>query len=233
LVDTVAALYVETDGVYFGLDGVDPWDEERDARLYRGPHPIVAHPPCKRWTNLALANFSRWGGEHNRPGNDGGCFSAALESIRNWGGVLEHPGSSRAWEHYGLMKPYGVGWCYQPDIGFVAGRGGYHVCEVWQSAYGHRAAKRTWLLYAGRVAPGEMIWVRVPGTHQVGHPDRRGKARNKPTLSKREAAATPPLFRDALISLARNARPEKSQKPRSRSWMDAEISCASQKTGKN
>ena len=23
----VAALYVETDGTYFGLDGVEPWDE--------------------------------------------------------------------------------------------------------------------------------------------------------------------------------------------------------------
>jgi sterol desaturase/sphingolipid hydroxylase (fatty acid hydroxylase superfamily) len=28
----IAALFVETDGCYFGLDGVDPWDEPRDAR---------------------------------------------------------------------------------------------------------------------------------------------------------------------------------------------------------
>ena len=27
----VAALYVETDGTYFGLDGVEPWDEAKDA----------------------------------------------------------------------------------------------------------------------------------------------------------------------------------------------------------
>ena len=27
---TVAALFVETDGAYFGLSGVDPWDERRD-----------------------------------------------------------------------------------------------------------------------------------------------------------------------------------------------------------
>ena len=39
---TVAALYVETNGSYFGLPGVDPWDEPRDARLYAGPHPVVA-----------------------------------------------------------------------------------------------------------------------------------------------------------------------------------------------
>ena len=42
---TVAALYVEKGGVYYGLPDVDPWDEERDARLYAGPWPVVAHPP--------------------------------------------------------------------------------------------------------------------------------------------------------------------------------------------
>lgn len=41
----IAALYVEKDGCYFGIDGVDTWDEERDARMYPGPHPIIAHPP--------------------------------------------------------------------------------------------------------------------------------------------------------------------------------------------
>ena len=49
----VAALYVETGGVYYGLNDVDPWDEERDARLYAGPWPVVAHPPCKAWCALA------------------------------------------------------------------------------------------------------------------------------------------------------------------------------------
>jgi hypothetical protein len=31
----IAALYVRRDGPYWDLPGVDPWDEERDARLYR------------------------------------------------------------------------------------------------------------------------------------------------------------------------------------------------------
>ena len=31
-VKLVAALFVETDGAYFGLQKVDPWDESRDAR---------------------------------------------------------------------------------------------------------------------------------------------------------------------------------------------------------
>ena len=45
----IAALYVESGGSYYGLDGVDPWDETRDARQYAGPWPAVAHPPCQRW----------------------------------------------------------------------------------------------------------------------------------------------------------------------------------------
>jgi len=45
----IAALYVQTNGCYFGLPDVDPWDEKRDARLYAGPWAVVAHPPCERW----------------------------------------------------------------------------------------------------------------------------------------------------------------------------------------
>jgi len=205
LVNTVTALYVQKGGVYFGLDAVDPWDEERDARRYAGPHPVVAHPPCQRWINLTFANFARWGGEHNRPGNDGGCFSAALGAVRRYGGVLEHPGSSHAWGHFGLLRPYGIGWCYQPDTNFISGRGGYHVCEVYQSAYGHLARKRTWLIYSGYNPPPQLCWDRTPGTHQVGFQDKRGKARNKKTLSTKEANASPLAFRDALIGLARAA----------------------------
>jgi hypothetical protein len=50
---TVAALLVEADGVYANLPGVDCWDEARDARLYDGPYPVVAHPPCQRWCRFA------------------------------------------------------------------------------------------------------------------------------------------------------------------------------------
>jgi len=45
----IAALFVETGGTYYGLENVNPWDEKRDARLYPGPYPCVAHPPCQRW----------------------------------------------------------------------------------------------------------------------------------------------------------------------------------------
>lgn len=106
----IAALFVETNGCYFGLPDVDPWDKERDARLYAGPCPVVAHPPCQLWVNFAALNYKRWGGEHNRPGNDGGCFKHALWCVRKFGGVLEHPAFSNAWSEFGLTKPTGTGW---------------------------------------------------------------------------------------------------------------------------
>jgi hypothetical protein len=89
---TIAALFVATGGTYFNLEGVDPWDIQRDARLYTGPHPVVAHPPCQLWVNFAALNFKRYGGEHNRPGNDNGCFASALASVRAWGGRSRAPG---------------------------------------------------------------------------------------------------------------------------------------------
>ncbi len=188
---TIAALYVQPDGAYAGLPGVDPWDEQRDARTYRGPHPVVAHPPCQLWVNLAGVNFVRYRKPHNRPGNDGGCFARALECVREFGGVLEHPAGSFAWSTFALPRPEFGRWTEDPH------RPGQWVTEVWQSAYGHPARKRTWLLYVGPRRPFDLLWDRVPGTHQVGWFDRK-----KPTLGKVAACATPPAFRDVLLAMA-------------------------------
>jgi hypothetical protein len=191
----VAALFVSRKGPYWGRPDIDAWDEGRDARGYTGPLPIVAHPPCQLWTNFAALNYKRWGGEHNRPGNDGGCFDHAIQWVQILGGVLEHPAFSHAWKEFDLMAPKVevVGWQQMSLTEWV--------CEVWQSAYGHKARKRTWLYYHGFVAPKELDWTRNPGTHQCGWFDRK-----KPTLGKREASLTPPAFADSLISLAKNCR---------------------------
>ena len=190
----IAALYVQTDGIYYGLPGVDPWDEVRDARQYAGPHPVVAHPPCQLWGSMAYVNYTRWGGDHNKPGNDGGCFEAALDAVNKFGGVLEHPKATRAWSKFGLDRPVPGGW-------IKSGQG--WVCEVWQSAYGHKANKATWLYYQGNNAPESLRWGRPVGTHQIGGPDQRGKSKNKPTISGKAASATPVEFRDELINLAK------------------------------
>jgi len=193
LQDRVPVLFTAKDSIYKSI-GCDCYDAERNALTYDGSAPVVAHPPCQLWGKMAKINHLRWGGEHNRPGNDGGCFLFALGTVNRCGGVLEHPAATYAWKAHGLPRPLGLGW--------TRWKQGW-VCEVWQSAYGHRAQKRTWLYYRGVNPPEELRWDRPDGTHQVGSSDKRGKVRNKPTLGKREANATPPEFAHALLSLVR------------------------------
>lgn len=192
----VAALFVAENGCYFGIEGIDAWDIKRDARNYAGVLPVVCHPPCQLWGKFAAINYKRWGGEHNRPGNDGGCFAFAKAAVERCGGVLEHPAETYAWAAHGLEKPVRGKWI-ESGAGWV--------CEVWQSAYGHKARKRTWLYYCGRARPFDADWREIPGTHQIGQRDQRGKSANKPTLAGKDASATPIAFRDYLIALARAA----------------------------
>lgn len=192
----VAALYVEAGGVYFGLPDVDPWDQVRDARKYQGPHPVVAHPPCQLWTNMTGVNWKRYGGAHNRPANDGGCFARALDAVRTWGGVLEHPAGSYAWNTFALPRPSRGGW-----ISELVGGVELWTTEVAQSAYGHPARKLTWLAYCGTNPPPALHWYAPKGTHQIGWFDRK-----RPTLGKRAASATPIPFRDLLINMAKECK---------------------------
>ncbi len=84
----IAALYVEKGGVYYNLPDVDPWDKDRDARLYAGPWPVVAHPPCERWGSYwhGGPNSEKFPRARQVKGADGGCFAAALNAVRTWGG---------------------------------------------------------------------------------------------------------------------------------------------------
>jgi hypothetical protein len=189
----VAALFVQTNGTYFGLPGVDPWDQARDARTYHGPYPVVAHPPCSRWCKpLAKVNQTRYG---HKIGDDGGCFKRALQSIIIWGGVLEHPANSYAWDHFNLPKPKRGEWTQTPG-------GSAWVTEVSQSAYGHQARKKTWLMYYGP-RPPDLDWSDPKGTHLTSWLQRTSRV--APRITKKEADKTPPAFRDLLLSLARSA----------------------------
>lgn len=205
----IAALYVETDGSYYGLPGVDPWDEERDARDYAGPHPVVAHPPCQRWGKL-WAGQPLWikrTGERKVKGDDGGCFAAGLASVRRWGGVLEHPFGSHAWPHFGLnVPPRDGGW-------IVADFHGGWTCCVEQGRYGHYARKPTLLLAYGVELP-ELRWGKTEAKFPKWALDRYGLAycRRAGELAFKGGGkdnshriGTPLEFRDLLITMAEGA----------------------------
>lgn len=195
----VAALYIDPRGPYPALLGPELcWDEERDARLYDGPLPVVAHPPCGPWGKL----------RHLYRGSEHDCAPRAVEQVRRWGGVLEHPAWSRLWEACALPLPGEDRDCY----------GGFTI-EVCQVEWGHVARKRTWLYVVG-VPPAEVQhWIDArpfPGrapTHWIsGGRGRSATRRHTPVppgikvCSDRQRRRTPPAFAEALIKLARHAR---------------------------
>jgi hypothetical protein len=200
----IAALYVDREGPYADLRGVDVWCEARDARRYHGPYPVVAHPPCERWGRY-------WSGgpnpaaERRAKGDDGGCFAHALACVRAYGGVLEHPEASHAWAHFGLARPDGPDWIRADAFGYTA-------C-VAQGHYGHPAQKKTWLYAVGCTLPalarGPFKGTRI----DTGFASKAAAraARDAPgyvpikRLSLKERLHTPTAFRDMLIFMALSA----------------------------
>jgi hypothetical protein len=218
---TIAALFVETNGCYFGLPGVEPWHGEdaadgstiihRDAREYDGPWPVISHTSCKRWGRF-------FHGSTRKPhqfelGDDGGAFMASVIAVHLWGGVIEHPAESRAWDFFGLPIPVkGAGWS-EPD------RYGGRSCYVEQVHYGHPARKATYLYAIGIAFEDfELVWDRTRAVVPQWMIDRYGeaKARKIGVVAMmggkdkvRNRNATPARFRDVLIAMARSVQPKR------------------------
>jgi hypothetical protein len=270
-VTAVAALYVDARGPYpriasgdysgavrTGVWHVDVWDVTRDARQYDGPHPIVAHPPCKHWGRLrhladrcahcrkpatcrgayegrgeayACDDCCGHGCEDGRcePAvSDADCAPRAVEQVRKWGGVLEHPAGSKLWEHCGLpvpdfevhprsrlgvMKVLRVSTARDWFGAFVDDFGGYTI-ELDQVEWGHVARKRTWLYLVG-VPRGALEAPPFPGrepTHYASGGRTQSSRKGAPVpagikvCSAQQRRRTPPLFAEYLIRLARSVR---------------------------
>lgn len=188
---TVAILYADAKGVYPSLPGCDVWDEARDARLYDGPHPTVCHPPCGPWAGLAKSCVHQ----------SSDLAPLAVEQVRQWGGVLEHPSGSKLWARCRMPLPY---------QGYDA-FGGFSI-TVEQVSWGHVARKRTWLYFVG-VNPELVRSTRRWGgiaTHWVSGDRFRqdGRRGTRPAHIKRcsdqQKRRTPPAFAEWLVSLARS-----------------------------
>jgi hypothetical protein len=189
----IAALFIHPKGPYAGQPGIDAWDESRDARKYCGPYPVIAHPPCERWGKFAKI--------YGMIGQDHGCFESAVNSVRTFGGVLEHPEGSKAFGLFDVPKPPATGWS-KPD------KFGGRSCLVYQGHYGHRAPKPTWLYAVGTAFP-ELIWGKT-APRDLSHLDEKARKRAIKTgicqrLSRNQRMVTPKQFRDLLLSIAATA----------------------------
>jgi len=187
----VAALFVRSDSTYKGMPGVDAYDIERDARRWPGGSPVVAHPPCRAWGRLHY--FAK-------PRDDERALGPwAVDQVREYGGVLEHPEASKLWLYCALPSP----------------RGGEDVFGGWTLAitqhwFGHRADKATWLYVVG-VGRGDIPVMplqlgRAPRAVSPGGGLRKGDPFWRPHIRKDEREHTPAALAQWLVELARRTR---------------------------
>lgn len=171
MIYNVAALYVDARGPYPGL--VAEWyDADRDARTYPGTLPVVAHPPC-----------GPWGRYHHVSHQDPSLAWDALAKVRAFGGVLEHPTSSRFFNVAGLPTVDG-------QLDFYGG----FTLRVRQWDWGHPAEKATRLYIVGcePIPP-------LP-------PARLGTPTPLENLAKSKRHLTPPAFARWLCTLTERQR---------------------------
>ena len=129
---TPAALYMMKGSIMFDFLPKDRiWTIERDARKYAGPYPVIAAPPCAQFSRLR--HFARDDAEARS------CAPRAVEQVREFGGVLEHPAQSLLWKEFNLPAPGGI------DTDEFGG----WTLECHQFDFGHVALKKTWLYIVG------------------------------------------------------------------------------------
>jgi hypothetical protein len=182
-VSTVAALYIDPRGPYPKMVDVDCWDEARDAKRYDGPHPVVAHPPCGPWGRLRFMCTKQ----------DPSCGPRAVDQVREFGGLLEHPADSQLWRR-----------CFLPRPGeFTDGYG--HTYLVRQVAWGHCCEKPTWLYVVGIDRRTVEAGIRTGGTatHRVTSGPRGPRL---PSATKSKRIHSPPEFAEWLVELTRSAK---------------------------
>lgn len=165
----ITVLFASSRSIYKRL-GCDVWDKQRDALKWPGGTPAIFHPPCARWSRL----------RHMAQKDDADLAPWAVDQIRRWGGVLEHPQSSILWKHKNLPTP------------------GQHDKYGWTLAiqqwdWGHQCRKNTWLYIVG-LTPQELPAI----------PLRLGQSqRDATTLNSEARSATPPALAEWLIQTCR------------------------------
>lgn len=185
--EDVAVLFVDPLGPYPGL--VRDWyDEKRDARDYGGYVPVVAHPPCGRWSSLRKRSRE----------TTKDCAPAALATVRRVGGVLEHPCGSKFFDFAGLPRP-----------GRLPDAWGGVTYEVDQCDWGHPARKRTWLYVVGLRGSMPPAPPKRKPTHWCSGGG-TGRGKTPPGIkvcSAQQRRRTPVAFAEWLLAVAARCAP--------------------------
>ncbi len=180
----ISALYVRSDSIYYSL-GIDCWDIIRDARTWQGGNAIIAHPPCRSWGQLS--HFAKPRSDEKQLAID------CINLIRKFGGVLEHPRSSKLWDVMNL-----------PKAGSIDEFEGYSIC-IDQNWFGHKAQKSTLLYIKGcpknQLPAIPLCFDRIDYTVASSIKKKSG-LRLKKEITKKEREATPLELAKWLIKVA-------------------------------
>lgn len=182
---SVAILFARHNSIYKTLPDCEVWDAQRDACLWPGGSPVVTHPPCAQWGRLR--RFARQSEAEQQ------MAFFAIEQVREWGGVLEHPAASTLWPVAGLPEP-----------GKRDAFGGWTLV-VSQWWWGHKADKLTRLYICG-IEPADIPTI----PYRIGEPEyvvstTRGNT-GKREITKSEREHTPIEFAKWLVDLASRAK---------------------------
>lgn len=193
----VSVLFARADSNYKAIPCVDVWDAQRDALQWPGGTPVVAHPPCRAWGQLSHMAKPR--------ANEKELAIYAVDQVRQWGGVLEHPKQSKLWPAKKLPLPNEVdeygGW----------------TLPIFQCNFGHTAEKPTYLYIVG-ISPKSMPPIPLsPGVEACiigSHGRRADGSRLQPgdygyrkSCFRPDREHTPPLLAKWLVEIARRCVP--------------------------
>ena len=189
----VAVLFARADSIYKTMPECDVYDIDRDARTWPGGCPVVAHPPCRAWGRLAhMAN--------PRP-DEKDLARFAVQQVREFGGVLEHPNASKLWGDQQLPMP-----------GQGKDKHGGWTLAITQHWFGHRAEKKTLLYIVGcekwkvpaipmRLGDASHV-ISTGSTNHIAF----GEPGWRPAVSHAEREHTPPELARWLVELAKRCR---------------------------
>lgn len=168
---SVPVLFTRKDSPYLAL-GCDCYDIERDALTWPGGRPAIFHPPCRSWGQLSHMAKPRAGERE--------LSLWAMQQVRRFGGVLEHPINSKFWAESCCLS-----WGVRDTFGGI-------LIPVYQSAWGHRAPKLTGLYLVGVEVP------RIPMP--------RPTVTTVERMCRAERESTPPELAAFLVDLVEHAQ---------------------------
>lgn len=90
----VSVLCAARNSIYHELDGVDVYDETRDAYTFAGGTPIIGHPPCRHWSLFCRQQADKTTEEREKK-----LGLWCIDQLMKNGGVIEQPWGSLLFKH--------------------------------------------------------------------------------------------------------------------------------------